>query len=288
MNFVFNDSKAKHLGSGVVLFENAITFDSVWACDVSEKQVSDEQKEMYTEAIDPETGKAAFLNKSGYYFDADGVRNMPRRGSKIHRNEDNGVIEFLNFMEESKDKYLLKYFLLFPIAYKNVWWKVKGHIVSYSSEHGGTFLGSHSDTSADYSYGFPHPVDQLATRNTVSCIVYLNDNFEGGQHYFNYLDIEYTPKAGDILMFPSNYMAAHEVRPIISGSRYTYLGWYSHGSPNTDYNESVEDPEKNPDSARYATNVYMTNLRKDFKKLLDSMGQDAPQHAVALVESMHS
>jgi len=288
MTYTFNDVDAKHLGGGVVLFEGAITFDSQWAVDFAEKQVSAEQKEMYTKAIDPETGKESFLNKSGYYFDEDGVKTMPRRGSAIHRNPDVEIAKFLEFTEKSKDKYLLKYFVLFPLAYKNVWWKVKGHIVSYSTEHGGTFLGPHSDTSGDYSYGFPHPGDQLATRNSISCIVYLNDNFEGGHHYFNYLDIDYTPKTGDIMMFPSNYVAAHEVRPVTSGNRYSYLGWYAHGSPNGEYNESVEDPAKNPETAKYATNVYLPNLREDFKQLLESMGTNAPQHALSLVESMHS
>jgi len=288
MKNLFNDSKAKHLGGGVVLFENAISFDSEWVCGFAEKQVSHERAQMYTEAIDPETGKMAFLNKSGYYFDADGVREMPRRGSSIHRTEDLDVKKFLEFLEESKDAYLLKYFVLFPLAYKNVWWKVKGHIVSYSTEHGGIFLGQHSDTSADYMYGMPEPSDQLATRNTVSCIVYLNDGFEGGEHYFNYLDIEYKPKTGDIMMFPSNYVAAHEVKPVTNGSRYTYLGWYSHGSPNLEYNESVEDPVKSPETASFATNVYMPNLRDDFKKYLATLGEDAPTHALSLVESMHS
>jgi len=207
--FHFNDVEAQHLGGGVVLFSGAISFDSEWAIEFAEKQVSKERAQMYDEAIDPETGSPAFINKSGYYFDADGVNQMPRRGSQIHMDANEDVREFLEFLEKSRDTYLLKYFYLFPLAYKNVWWKVKGHLVSYSVENGGKFLGQHSDTSADYAYGFPHPHDQLATRNTISCIVYLNDNFEGGSHYFNYLDIDYKPKVGDILMFPSNYMAAH-------------------------------------------------------------------------------
>ncbi len=288
MSWKFNNPPAKHLGGGVVLFENALSFDTGWACLFAERQVSLEREQMYTEAIDPETGKMAYLNKSGYYFDADGVRQMPRRGSAIHRTDDADVKAFLDFVEESKYSCLIKYFVLFPLAYKNVWWKVKGHIVSYSTEHGGTFLGQHSDTSADYLYGMPEPQDQLATRNTISCIVYLNDDFEGGSHYFNYLDIEYQPHAGDILMFPSNYMAAHEVKPVTCGNRYSYLGWYSHGSPNPAYNEAVEDPATKPDMASIATNIYMPNLRDDFKKHLESLGVDAPTHALSLVESMHS
>jgi hypothetical protein len=126
----FNDVEPKHLGGGVVVFSGAISFDNDWASAFAEKQVAEERAQMYEEAIDPETGEPAFINRSGYYFDADGVNQMPRRGSRIHQNPDKDISDFLEFVEKSKDAYLLKYFYLFPLAYKNVWWKVKGHLVS--------------------------------------------------------------------------------------------------------------------------------------------------------------
>jgi hypothetical protein len=213
---------------------------------------------------------------------------MPRRGSQIHGTSRDDVRDFIEAVERAKDEYLLKYFVLFPIAYKNVWWKVKGHLVSYSTQYGGSFLGPHSDTSADYAYGYPHPGNQLATRNSVSCVVYINDDFDGGHHYFNYLDIDYKPNSGDILMFPANYMASHEVTPIINGSRYSYLGWYAQGSPNKEVNEHIVDPATDPELAKTATNVYMPTLREDFKNYLDSIDHDKSSHAYQLVERMSS
>jgi hypothetical protein len=278
-----NKVQAEHLGGGVVVFRGAISFDSSWVVQFAEEQISNERAEMYTPTVDPETGKPAYLNKSGYIFRADGVDKMPRRGSQIHRTNRKDVQEFIEELEKAKDEYLLKYFVLFPIAYKNVWWKVKGHLVSYSTQYGGSFLGPHSDTSADYSYGYDHPANQLATRNSVSCVVYFNDNFTGGHHYFNYLDIDYTPNTGDILMFPANYVASHEVTPIVDGSRYTYLGWYAHGSPNEAYNEHIVDPATDPELAKTATNVYMPTLRQDFKNYLDSIDYDKASHAYQLV-----
>ena len=285
--YIFNDVEPKHLGHGIVVFEKALSFNSEWAKEFAEEQISQERGDMYSPTTDPETGEPAFINKSGYIFNASGVNKMPRRGSAIHRTARVDVQEFLQFVEESKDKYLLKYFVLFPLAYKNVWWKVKGHLVSYSTEYGGEFLGAHSDTSADYMYGLPHPSDQLATRNTVSVVLYLNEDFDGGHHYFNYYDIDYVPKTGDILMFPSNYMAAHEVTPIIKGSRYSYLGWYSHGSPNPATNEHIVDPEKEPEMAKTATNVYMPQLRQQFMEHLERIGIDENLFAYQLVKSMH-
>jgi 2OG-Fe(II) oxygenase superfamily len=285
--YVFNDVEPKHIGHGIVVFEKALSFNSEWAKEFAEEQISQERGDMYSPTIDPETGEPAFINKSGYIFNASGINKMPRRGSAIHRTTRVDVQNFLQFVEESKDKYLLKYFVLFPLAYKNVWWKVKGHLVSYSTEYGGEFLGAHSDTSADYMYGLPHPSDQLATRNTVSVVLYLNEDFDGGHHYFNYYDIDYVPKTGDILMFPSNYMAAHEVTPIIKGSRYSYLGWYSHGSPNPATNEHIVDPEKEPEMAKTATNVYMPQLRQQFMEYLEKIGIDENLFAYQLVKSMH-
>jgi hypothetical protein len=283
-----NNVEAEHLGGGVVLFRNAISFDVAWAVQFAEEQISKEREEMYTKAVDPETGEPAYLNKSGYYFKAYGVDIMPRRGSQIHGTSRDDVRDFIEAVERAKDEYLLKYFVLFPIAYKNVWWKVKGHLVSYSTQYGGSFLGPHSDTSADYAYGYPHPGNQLATRNSVSCVVYINDDFDGGHHYFNYLDIDYKPNSGDILMFPANYMASHEVTPIINGSRYSYLGWYAQGSPNKEVNEHIVDPATDPELAKTATNVYMPTLREDFKNYLDSIDHDKSSHAYQLVERMSS
>jgi hypothetical protein len=287
MDFKYNDVEPEHLGGGVVLFRNAISFDSETACRYAEEQIASEQADMYTEIIHPETGEKAFANRSKYIFDYDGIMSMPRRGSKVHHTEHKEFREFLTFVEESKDKYLLKYFFLFPISYKTVWWKVKGHLVSYSTEYGGKHLGQHCDTSAEYSYGIDHPQEQLATRSTISTLVYLNDNFKGGNHYFNYLDIEYVPHAGDIMFFPSNYMATHEVKHIEGGSRYTYLGWYSHGSPNSEYNEHIVDPIKHPEMAEYATNVYMPTLRQDFKSYLELVDPGKLNHGHKLVEKIN-
>jgi hypothetical protein len=275
-----NNVNGIHLGGGVVLFEDAVFFEQKYATEFAEKIVSREQDQMYKPAINPETGKKAYLNRSGYYFDYEDVNRMPRRGSMAHQDKDPEVMKFLGFLEESRDTYLLKYLEMFPIAFKNIWWKVKGHIVSYGP---GVYLGVHSDTSVDYCYGIDEPSDQLATRSSVSCLIYFNDsvesgdkldgtNFTGGHHYFNYLDIRIVPKRGSILMFPANYMAAHEVLPVEDGIRYSYLGWYSHGSPNSAVNENVVDPIKSPDVAQFATNVYMPSLRDDFKNHVLSKG----------------
>ena len=279
---IFNDTEAVDLGGGVILFPNAINMD--WPNVVSSVSsfIEEEWNDMYKPGVDPETGKDILINKSGYFFSEESINQMPRRASATHRKMDPEIMALLSFLEGSKDKYLLKYLEIFPLAYKCIWWKVKGHFLEYKKN---VYLGSHSDISADYIYGVVEPTDQLALRNVITCLVYLNDSIEeddqeiensyiGGEHYFNYLNISYKPKKGDILFFPSNYIAAHEVKPVINGVRYSYLGWYSQGTPNPAVNESVTDPLIDPQSAAHDTNVYMPSLAKDFRDYLISKGYD--------------
>ena len=274
-----NDVELEHLGGGVCVYRDAISadWDSVFA--IGCHLVDGEHAQMYTPTVHPETQENAYINKSGYLFSEESINSMPRRGSLIHQNKDPQVVKMLRDLEAIKDNYLFKYFERFPLAYNCVWWKVKGHLVSYTP---GVYLGPHSDISAEYAYGVHRTSQQLALRNVITSLVYLNSStrdiqpnassFSGGEHVFSYLDITYTPHAGDILMFPSNYMAAHEVLPVVSGRRISYLGWYSQGTPNPDVGEDVCDPINNPDGAVVSTNVYMPSLRDDYRNFLLERG----------------
>ena len=200
---IFNNVKAEHLGGGVVVFRSAVSIDWNFANNISKEIVDREVSEMYSPAINPDSGQEEYINRSGYFFSKNGIDKMPKRGSRVHQDTRAEVVELFTFLESSKDKYLLKYMHMFPLSYKNIWWKVKGHLVNYSSDCGG-YIGEHSDTSVDYVYGIPHPSHQLASRNTVSCLVYFGScvdgeipsgpgDFTGGHHKFTYLDIEYIP-----------------------------------------------------------------------------------------------
>lgn len=60
-----------------------------------------------------------------------------------------------------------------------------------------------------------------AYNTTVSAVIYLNDNYEGGEIYFPRLDnLVYKPKFGDIAIFPSNYIYEHASLDMISGTKY--------------------------------------------------------------------
>lgn len=71
----------------------------------------------------------------------------------------------------------------------------------------------------------PHQ-DQGVSSRLISAVGYLNDNYEGGEIYFPYLDIKIKPKSGSVVFFPSNYIYVHEVMPMVSGVRYAIPQWY--------------------------------------------------------------
>tara|TARA_R100000329_G_scaffold146468_1_gene133010 strand:- start:1038 stop:1601 length:564 start_codon:yes stop_codon:yes gene_type:complete len=74
-------------------------------------------------------------------------------------------------------------------------------------------------------------VDQSASLNrTLSIIINLNEEYEGGDVIFTnpFTDKPYSKpklKAGDILLFPSNFLYPHQVTPLKKGVRYSIVSW---------------------------------------------------------------
>jgi hypothetical protein len=71
----------------------------------------------------------------------------------------------------------------------------------------------------------PHQ-DQGVSSRVLSTVGYLNDNYDGGEIHFPYVDITIKPEAGSVIFFPSNFIYVHEVRPMINGIRYAIPQWY--------------------------------------------------------------
>ena len=65
-----------------------------------------------------------------------------------------------------------------------------------------------------------HTDDGGANHSRVSLLFYINDGYEGGDIVFEYLNISYSPKAGDIIIFPSSYIYRHHVNKVTKGIRY--------------------------------------------------------------------
>lgn len=80
------------------------------------------------------------------------------------------------------------------------------NFVKYEGE--GTHFRIHADHGPAYN-------------TTVSIVVYINDDYDGGEIYFPRLDgCTVKPRVGDIAIFPSNYIYEHASLPIKSGTKY--------------------------------------------------------------------
>ena len=58
---------------------------------------------------------------------------------------------------------------------------------------------------------------------TITAIGVLNDDYEGGE--FIMWNQKIDTKAGDLLMFPSNFLYPHKIEPIKRGARYSIATW---------------------------------------------------------------
>tara|TARA_R110001592_G_scaffold357971_1_gene661924 strand:- start:2132 stop:2692 length:561 start_codon:yes stop_codon:yes gene_type:complete len=58
----------------------------------------------------------------------------------------------------------------------------------------------------------------------LSLLIVLNDDYEGGE-FVMFKNVEYKFKAGDLLIFPSNFLYPHRVNPVKKGTRYSVVSW---------------------------------------------------------------
>lgn len=61
---------------------------------------------------------------------------------------------------------------------------------------------------------------------SISPILYLNDDYDGGEIEFIHHNITLKPKAGTLYLFPSNYAYAHAAHPIKSGTKYSIVTFF--------------------------------------------------------------
>jgi hypothetical protein len=228
----------ENLGGGVFLFRNAIAIDKEWLIPNLIDMRKNVIQEDFTIIHDENGTPIHAINRSGHRYEVERIDHVNRITNLLTNDPDGLHYEFFKNCEEAIYKSLLSYIEKYPMLLPSLWWKEQGHVVAYSP---GSAMGLHSDNDVNYQ---PNAVPdlQLATRHVVGCIIYLNDSVEmsdyekdcndyvGGEIDFIYLGIRHKPRAGDLLIFPSNYLATHEVLDILSGYRFAYISYFSHGS----------------------------------------------------------
>lgn len=52
-------------------------------------------------------------------------------------------------------------------------------------------------------------------------VIYLNDDYEGGEIYYSELDFSYKPVAGSVIVHPANKKFTHGINKVIGNTRYS-------------------------------------------------------------------
>lgn len=77
----------------------------------------------------------------------------------------------------------------------------------------GESMFAHSDN--------PYGEDRIAGKTNTNYVIFgmvlYHTDFNGGEVYYNHLDISYKPDAGDLLMHPGSVVYTHSTKPVLPG-----------------------------------------------------------------------
>jgi hypothetical protein len=99
--------------------------------------------------------------------------------------------------------------------------------------------GQHFQIHSDHGYSYTC---------VLSLVGYLNDDYEGGELYFDKLNLMIKPKAGDLYLFPSSFVYSHAAMPVKSGFKYSIVTML-------DYLQTAHTPEYQKLEEKYSRNL---------------------------------
>lgn len=78
---------------------------------------------------------------------------------------------------------------------------------------------------------FHEHIDNIAGHSSwgqrqLSAVVYLNDDYTGGELVFPRQDMLLKPRAGDVVLFPSHFTHPHASRDVKTGVKYSVVTWF--------------------------------------------------------------
>jgi hypothetical protein len=124
--------------------------------------------------------------------------------------------------------------------------KLKLLSLSAHKWHEGAFAADHSD-NAELD-GTPNAWEE----NKLVTMIYLNDNFEGGNLTFRDHELAFKPKMGSVIVFDVGIDNVHAVTEVKSGTRYTMLISYDYieSQYNTDFNKIKQELKYSQDKLK--------------------------------------
>lgn len=264
--------KCEILGPGVVVFRNAFNIDQNLVLKyIDEKADEAHQGRWKYVEID---GKKYGINEDGFRYAIDEVPATPvRLLDPVNSGTPEDIKDFFLYIEDQIYKCLLKYIDHYPLMIGSIWWKTRGHILRYGDKGR---LGCHADNDTNYKVtkGVRYmPKGMVASRQTCGALVYFNDhveteqelngkNFTGGNLRFVHLGISYKPQKGDIIFFPTNYVASHDVESMGKGVRYSYLTFFGQGDNDIKAGIVVVEEKK---SKKWCPPVWFDSIYDDYE-----------------------
>lgn len=121
------------------------------------------------------------------------------------------------------DSYIHKMFVQSLHDYMLNMRRTSAESAGISSDEGYTLL---KYTAGGY---YSEHIDHSNTGNIpriVSALIYLNEDFVGGETYFPRQDVMVEPQTGDIVFFPSIYTHPHVAKDIEKGTKYCIVSWW--------------------------------------------------------------
>jgi hypothetical protein len=270
--------ESEELGAGVVVFRNAFKMDQSLVLDYIDQNAAEAHKTRW-QYITGEDGVEYGINEDGFRYKLEEIPGTPvRLLQPVNPNTPKEVKEFFIYLEEQIYKSLLKYIDYYPLMLGSIWWKTRGHILRYGDNG---ILGTHADNDTNYKVtnGIRYmPRGMVASRQTCGALIYLNDcveteeelngrNFTGGALQFVHLGIKYKPRRGDIIFFPTNYVASHNVERMGKGVRYSYLTFFGQGADDAPANIRIAEPEA---SFEWCPPVWMNHIYDDYERYCKS------------------
>lgn len=98
-------------------------------------------------------------------------------------------------------------------------WYEEPQLLRYTA---GGFYFYHSDSD---NYDVDYRAWRRCLDRDISVIIYLNDEYTGGELEFKRLRYVVRPKAGMLVWFPSDVRYEHMARAVTSGCRYALVSW---------------------------------------------------------------
>lgn len=124
-----------------------------------------------------------------------------------------------------------------PGIYSNdlEWFSVSKTVWEYANNYGIEFDIAYSEMEPmQFLHYYPnqgfyksHCDDGPGSPRIFSALLYLNDVVEGGETYFDRIDVSITPKKNRLVIFPSNYVYTHEAKTPVSNDKFVLVTWFN-------------------------------------------------------------